>query len=480
MRSRLLNQASNFTAARRIAAIACLVALCGVIFGVGAAFGRPHAARRAYFARPARISWHAVGHHHARAAAGDRGHKARHSHPARRRHTTRKHKHLRRLYMRRTVARAARRHGRRHHHRLNVRAAHARHAGQGRHHGRNRHPKHGGAKRRLMHALMMRDFAVASAKAKIAHSTALLNNGAVSTVTPVASSGTAVASGPAGSAGAGLNSTLAGSDTGQLTAIATRVRTYAASTEAASSGRPAIAARAHRSAKAAKSAHHSSKLGGGFTFPFVTQTSQIERFVNVIPESIWIALATALALAGLGGAAAVRSGRRARRQAGEFAAVAAVALTDPLTGVLNRRGFVEAAERELARARRYRSPFVLAYVDVRGLKAVNDSEGHLAGDEVITRVAELLGDSVRAEDAVGRLGGDELALLLTGQSAEGAEAVVERIHASVPSCREAMGISTDWDLTIGTAAYPADGATFEELVSMADRRLYEQRGIQLR
>jgi diguanylate cyclase (GGDEF)-like protein len=206
----------------------------------------------------------------------------------------------------------------------------------------------------------------------------------------------------------------------------------------------------------------------------------IEHFVNRVPEALWIALASALALAGIGGAVALGSARRIRRQAGEYAAVAAVALTDPLTGVLNRRGFSDVAERELARARRYRTPFVLAYVDVRGLKSVNDSEGHLAGDAVIRQAARLLSDSVRAEDAVGRLGGDELALLLTGQSATGADAVIERIEARLPAVRNELGLDTSWDLTIGTASVPADGATFDELVATADRRLYEQRGIQLR
>jgi diguanylate cyclase (GGDEF)-like protein len=300
-------------------------------------------------------------------------------------------------------------------------------------------------------------------------------------VTALGSSGSGsggFASASTGSTGTRLNPTLTGSATGQLDAIATRVRTVAVRSQATSSTRrPAGAAHA---AAAHKPAHHGSKLGGGFSFPFMPESSPIEQFVNVIPESIWIALASAFALAGLGGAAAVRSGRRARRQGIEFEAVAAVALTDPLTGVLNRRGFVDAVERELARARRYQSPFVLAYVDVRGLKAVNDSEGHLAGDEVIKQVGQLLGESVRAEDAVGRLGGDELALLLTGQSAQGAEAVVERIQERVPACREAIGSATGWDLTIGTAAYPSDGATFDELVSTADRRLYEQRGIVLR
>ena len=132
---------------------------------------------------------------------------------------------------------------------------------------------------------------------------------------------------------------------------------------------------------------------------------------------------------------ALRNGRRVRAQASAIAEVSAAALTDPLTGVLNRRGFTEAMERELARARRYGRPFVLAYVDVRGLKAVNDTEGHLAGDELLKGVAGLLHDSARADDVVGRLGGDELGLLLAEQTADHAEVVTDRIQSLIPERR---------------------------------------------
>ena len=199
----------------------------------------------------------------------------------------------------------------------------------------------------------------------------------------------------------------------------------------------------------------------------------------MIPGFVWIALAAAIGLAAIGGAAAFRSSRRARRQAGQFAAVSAAALTDPLTGVLNRRGFTDAVERELARARRYGRPFVLAYVDVRGLKQVNDTEGHLAGDRLLKEVALIMTESARAADVVGRLGGDELGLLLAEQSSGGAAAVTHRIQTEVPARRAVMDISAPWDLTIGIAAFPEDGDSFDELLHVADRRLYEQRGIAL-
>jgi diguanylate cyclase (GGDEF)-like protein len=242
---------------------------------------------------------------------------------------------------------------------------------------------------------------------------------------------------------------------------------------------PIRAAHARRSATPAK-AHKSTPVTTPPAATRPARPSVIQRFVRVVPSGVWLALAAALALAASAAAGAAVAGRRARRNAAQFATVSAQALTDPLTGVLNRRGFLLAAERELARSRRYKRPFALAYVDVRGLKAVNDSEGHLAGDELLRQAAGLLTESARGDDLVGRIGGDELALLLAEQSTLGATVVAGRIRDQVPARRAALRLREAWDLTIGTAAYPADGSTIEELLASADRRLYEQRGIELR
>jgi diguanylate cyclase len=147
--------------------------------------------------------------------------------------------------------------------------------------------------------------------------------------------------------------------------------------------------------------------------------------------------------------------------------------------VLNRRGFTEAAERELTRARRYGHALAVAFVDVRGLKAVNDSEGHLAGDRLLKQVSVLLRDSARTNDVIGRIGGDELAVLLVEQSGEGAAAMTRRVRAQIPAHRQAVGLGTGWDVTIGCASFPDDGDTVEDLLQVSDRRLYEQRGIEL-
>jgi len=236
---------------------------------------------------------------------------------------------------------------------------------------------------------------------------------------------------------------------------------------------------AHKSASVHRTVKH--PAAGSSAFAPITGGEQvIHDIVKVIPTAVWVALGAAFALMLAFAGLALRSSRRARRREKEFAAISAAALTDSLTGILNRRGFTEAAERELARASRYERPFVLAYVDVRGLKAVNDTEGHLMGDELIKAVAGLMKESARADDVVGRIGGDEFALLLGEQTAESAEPVIRRIRARVAEARAEMEISVPWELTIGMASFPDDGATLEELLDLADRRLYEQRGIALR
>lgn len=226
----------------------------------------------------------------------------------------------------------------------------------------------------------------------------------------------------------------------------------------------------------------SSRVGshGLQALPASAPATLIEHFIKVIPWWIWLPFGVALALAAAAGVAAVRSGRRARARAGEVASVTADAMTDPLTGILNRRGFTTVAQRELERAQRYGHPLALAFVDVRGLKSVNDTRGHQAGDELLKHVAALLKESSRSHDLVGRIGGDELAVMLTEQGVDGMTAVLRRVRTQLPATRAALGFDHDWDLTIGMAVFPRDGHSVEDLLATADRRLYMQRGIELR
>src|SRR6187401_5426 len=106
------------------------------------------------------------------------------------------------------------------------------------------------------------------------------------------------------------------------------------------------------------------------------------------------------------------------------------ARTDPLTGIGNRKSFDERLQRLSAIIQRHGTPFSIVLIDVDHLKAVNDREGHAAGDELLQKLATLLRNSVRESDFVARIGGDEFALLLPQTPPEGAEAVVSRILAA--------------------------------------------------
>ncbi|HRI52198.1 MAG TPA: GGDEF domain-containing protein [Pseudomonadota bacterium] len=108
-----------------------------------------------------------------------------------------------------------------------------------------------------------------------------------------------------------------------------------------------------------------------------------------------------------------------------------LALTDPLTGASNRRFFVEFAQREIERLRRYGLPFSLCYLDLDNFKDVNDQYGHSTGDDLLRQLVQALASQVRASDLVARMGGDEFALLLPQTDAAGALAAVSKLRDAI-------------------------------------------------
>lgn len=120
---------------------------------------------------------------------------------------------------------------------------------------------------------------------------------------------------------------------------------------------------------------------------------------------------------------------RARDEA--EALLARLAVTDLLTNVLNRRGFHEQAHTTIAQARRTRTPVSVAMFDIDRFKSVNDGYGHDAGDAVLRGFAAILAEGVRAADVLGRIGGEEFALLMPGSTPEQALVLVERLRAAV-------------------------------------------------
>jgi diguanylate cyclase (GGDEF)-like protein len=140
--------------------------------------------------------------------------------------------------------------------------------------------------------------------------------------------------------------------------------------------------------------------------------------------------------------------------------------TDPLTHLLNRRGFAMASERAIAALARHGRPVTLAVIDLDYLKAYNDQNGHQAGDELLHWVGQRLSESVRVGDAVARLGGDEFAVLLPDTAPAAAEPVLARLSSALteraPHC-------------LGTASAPEQGASFDDLYRVADAALYERK-----
>jgi diguanylate cyclase (GGDEF)-like protein len=158
---------------------------------------------------------------------------------------------------------------------------------------------------------------------------------------------------------------------------------------------------------------------------------------------------------------AARERAEAMRTRAESADALRLATTDELTGALARKFGLEEVSRELERAHRTGATIVLAFVDVDGLKEVNDSEGHLAGDALLRRVGETLRASVRPYDVIVRYGGDELICAMPNLTATEARARFEKIASLLAE------INPEHSITVGVAeAQPDDG--LQELIARAD------------
>ncbi len=182
-------------------------------------------------------------------------------------------------------------------------------------------------------------------------------------------------------------------------------------------------------------------------------------------------------------AAFVLRGRRVRdlnvllREANEQ--LAALASTDGLTGIANRRAFDERLQKEWARAGRSCSPLALVIIDLDFFKQYNDQYGHLAGDDCLRQVAQVLRVGRRSADLAARTGGEEFSLLLPDTDIDGAAAVAESVRARIEGLRLEHAKSPNLVVTasLGAAAAAVDtGMTANDLVRAADAALYEAKG----
>ena len=153
--------------------------------------------------------------------------------------------------------------------------------------------------------------------------------------------------------------------------------------------------------------------------------------------------------------------------------LAALARTDPLTGLLNRRGLTEALDRETARARRSGATVSLALLDLDRFKVLNDTLGHAAGDAALVGVADVLRRGLRAGDVAGRWGGDEFGIVLADLPSEVAYDVVDRLRSTVTHPSSAVSRGRRVSFSAGVAALSGEAAQAADLMALADAALYE-------
>jgi diguanylate cyclase (GGDEF)-like protein len=150
---------------------------------------------------------------------------------------------------------------------------------------------------------------------------------------------------------------------------------------------------------------------------------------------------------------------------------------DPLTRLNNRRLFLERIQQAVARTAASGESFSIVFLDVDGLKRINDTFGHLAGDALLREVSNALTDAVRGEDVVARYGGDEFVVLLPSTGAAAAAVVAQRISDGIARHRFMAGrdLLQIPGVSLGIATFPQDGSTAEELLATADATLYRQK-----
>jgi two-component system cell cycle response regulator len=161
-----------------------------------------------------------------------------------------------------------------------------------------------------------------------------------------------------------------------------------------------------------------------------------------------------------------------RELSAAHAELAALATTDPLTGLPNHRALVSAIDRELARSTRYDRGCGLLFFDIDHFKELNDGCGHAAGDSALGELGALVNKTLRSTDTLGRWGGEEFVVVLPEVDADGAMVIAERVRLTIAAHLFGVAGGAHLTVSVGVAAYPRDGCTRSELLDAADRAMY--------
>lgn len=156
--------------------------------------------------------------------------------------------------------------------------------------------------------------------------------------------------------------------------------------------------------------------------------------------------------------------------------LATMALTDQLTGLYNRRGFINLAERQLKFSKRSEQKILLFFADVDRMKWINDNLGHEDGDKALINTAKILVKTFRSSDIISRIGGDEFAVMVPDADEKTAESLLKRLHKLVNKYNTRKGRKYDISISIGCAVFnPHHHDSLNELMSRADRQMYQEK-----
>lgn len=151
-----------------------------------------------------------------------------------------------------------------------------------------------------------------------------------------------------------------------------------------------------------------------------------------------------------------------------------LAMTDSLTGLLNKRAFSKKLLEEVDRSSRYHHALTVAMIDVDHFKHFNDTEGHVLGDEALKKISQILSGNLRKSDSVGRFGGEEFIVMMPETKMQSGLEICERLRASIEQERfQGREKASYLTISIGLSVFPEAGETAESLITAADSALYE-------